>query len=113
MTQKKAGGLSSSRFFCLHALQPFPLEEQHIEHAYRDGCVGKVEDRPEENKMPVGAEEEIRQPRGIFFCYVNDGEIQHVDHASMQPDINIVFLQKSISVIDRYPIKSSYDIVKI
>ena len=35
--------------------------------------------------MPVGAEEEVRQPGGVFFGHIHDGEIEHVDHAPVQP----------------------------
>ena len=35
--------------------------------------------------MPVGAEEEVRQPGGVFFGHIDDGEIEHVDHAPVQP----------------------------
>jgi len=35
--------------------------------------------------MPVGTEEEIRQPSGIFLGHVNDRKIEHVDHAPVQP----------------------------
>ena len=68
-----------------YAFQPFPLEDKHIKHANSDGSISKVEDGPEENEMAIGTKEEIRQPRGIFLCHVNDGEIEHIDHASMQP----------------------------
>ena len=39
--------------------QPLPLENQHVEHAYRDSSVGEVENGSEENEMSVRAEEEI------------------------------------------------------
>ena len=61
------------------------MEDEHIEHANGDGGVGKVEDGTEEDKVVVGAEEEIWKPRGILFGNVDDGEIQHVDHATVQP----------------------------
>ena len=35
--------------------------------------------------MPVGAEEEIGQPGGIFLGHIDDGEIEHIDHAPVQP----------------------------
>jgi len=65
--------------------QPLPLENQHIEHPNGDGGVGEVEDGPEEDEMLIGAEEEVGQPRGVFAGHVDDGEIEHVDHATMQP----------------------------
>ena len=46
----------------IQTLQPFPLEDQHIEHPNSDSRISEVEDRPEEDEMIVGAEEEIRQP---------------------------------------------------
>ena len=35
--------------------------------------------------MPIWAEEEIRQPGGVFLGHVDNGEIEHVDNASVQP----------------------------
>jgi len=35
--------------------------------------------------MSVGAEEEVGQPSGILAGYVDDGEIEHIHHAPMQP----------------------------
>ena len=65
--------------------QPLPLEDQHVEHANGDGSVGEVENGAEEDEMPVGTEEELRQPRGVFSRHVNNREIEHVDHAPVQP----------------------------
>ena len=42
--------------------QPLPLENQHVEHAYRDSSVGEVENGAEEDEMPVGTEEKLGQP---------------------------------------------------
>jgi len=61
------------------------LENQHIEDANGDGGVGEVKDGPEEDEMVVGAEEEGGQPGGVFAGNVDDGEVEHVDHATMQP----------------------------
>ena len=69
----------------LQRFQPLPLENQHVEHAYRDSSVGEVENGAEEDEMPVGTEEKLGQPGGVFSRHVDDGEIQHVDHTPMQP----------------------------
>jgi len=47
--------------------QPLPLEDQHVEYANGDGRVSEVEDGAEEDEMPVGTEEELGQPRGVFY----------------------------------------------
>ncbi len=72
-------------FWLFQCLQPFPLEKQHIEHSDCDGRISEIEDRTEEDEMPVGTEEELGQPGSIFACYIDDGEVEHVDHASVQP----------------------------
>ena len=69
----------------IQTLQPLPLENQHIEHAYRDGSISQVEDGTEKDEMSIGTEEEVGQPRGVFLRHVDDGEIEHVDHLSVQP----------------------------
>ena len=46
--------------FSFQGFQPFPLKQQHIKHSDCDGRVSEVEDRAEEDEMPVRAEEEIR-----------------------------------------------------
>ena len=46
-------------FWLFQCLQPLPLENQHIEHAYCDGGVSEVEDGTEEDEMPIGTEEEL------------------------------------------------------
>ena len=69
----------------IKGFEPFPLENQHIEHANSDGRVSEIEDGAEENEMPIGAEKEIGKPRGVFLRHINEGEIKHVDHAPMQP----------------------------
>ncbi len=50
------------RMKSFQCFQPFPLENEHVEHAYRDGSVGEVEDGAEEDEMPIGTEEELGQP---------------------------------------------------
>ena len=67
-------------FWLFQCLQPFPLEDQHIEHANGDSRIGKIKYGSEEDEMPVRAEEEIRQPCGVFTGHIDDGEIEHVDH---------------------------------
>ena len=71
--------MGSGKLF--QGLQPLPLENEHIEHSNSDGRVSEIEDRTEENEMPVGTEEEIRQPGSILTGDIDDGEIEHVDHA--------------------------------
>ena len=66
-------------------LQPLPLEKEHIKHSNGNGRVSEVEDWAEKDEMPIGAEEEFGQPGGIFAGHVDDGEIEHVDHAAVQP----------------------------
>ncbi len=72
-------------FWLFQCLQPFPLEDQHIEHANGDSRIGKIKYGSEEDEMPVRAEEEIRQPGGILAGDVDDGEIEHIDYAPVQP----------------------------
>ena len=72
-------------FWLFQCLQPFPLEDQHIEHANGDGRIGKIKYGSEEDEMPVGTEEELGQPGGILTSDIDDGEVEHVDHASVQP----------------------------
>ena len=69
----------------IQTLQPFPLENQHIEHANGVGRIGKIKYGSEEDEMPVWAEEEVGQPRGVFLRHIDDGEIEHVDYLSVQP----------------------------
>ena len=61
------------------------MENEHIKHANCDGGIGKIEDGSEEDEVSVGAEEEVGQPGGVLAGYVDDGEIEHVDHLSVQP----------------------------
>ena len=72
-------------FWLFQCLQPFPLENEHIEHSDSDGRISEIEDRSEEDEMPVGAEEEIGQPCGVFLGHIDNGEIKHIDHTTVQP----------------------------
>ena len=82
---KKEGDLGHLLFWLFQCLQPFPLENQHIEHSNGDSGIGKIKYGSEKDEMPIRAEEEIGQPGGIFLGHIDDGEIEHVDHAPVQP----------------------------
>ena len=72
-------------FWLFQCLQPFPLENEHIEHSDSDGRVSEIKNRSEEDEMPVRAEEEIGQPCGVFAGHIDNGEIKHIDHTTVQP----------------------------
>lgn len=66
-------------------LQPFPLEQDHVEDPDGDGRVREVEDGAEKDEMPVLAEEEVGEPAVVLPGDVNEGEIQHVNNLAVQP----------------------------
>ncbi len=72
-------------FSLVQCFKPLPLEDEHIKHADGYGSVGEVEYGPKEDEMAIWTEEKLRQPGSIFAGHVDDGEIEHVDHAPVQP----------------------------
>lgn len=83
----------------LEGLQPFPLEKDHVKDPDGDGRIGKVENGAEENEMPVLSKEEVGQPAVVLPGNVDDGEVKHVHHLTMQPT----------GIMEHLPVKHAVD----